>query len=80
MEKYANAKDVLPAELFEEVKKHYSGGMLYVPEGTHHREKRKLVVLLYRQKADVKEIASIVGLSRRRIFQIIAEERYKTLF
>jgi hypothetical protein len=71
---YANAKDVLPNELLQEVKKFYTGN-LYIPPGNHHREKRELVMLLHKQQSDAKRIASIVGLSLRRVFQIIAEER-----
>jgi CRP-like cAMP-binding protein len=78
MKNYANAKDVLPDELFDEVKKHYTG-MLYVPDGMRHQEKRKLIIALLKQKTDAKEIASIVGLSVRRVLQIIAEERDKGL-
>jgi hypothetical protein len=74
---YANAKDVLPNELFDEVKKHYTG-MLYVPDGVRHQDRRKLVIALQNQKTCPREIASIVGLSVRRVTQIISEERDKT--
>jgi hypothetical protein len=79
MKKYANAKDVLPDELFEEVKK-YCTGMLYVPDGVRHQDRRKLVIALLKQKTDTKEIASIVGLSVRRVAQIISEERDRTRY
>jgi transcription antitermination factor NusA-like protein len=79
MKNYANAKDVLPKKLFEEVKKHYTG-MLYIPEGIRPQEKRKLAIALHSQGTGVKEIASIVGLSVRRITQIISEERDRTRF
>jgi hypothetical protein len=79
MKKYANAKDVLPEKLFDEVKKHYTG-MLYVPDGVRHQDRRKLVIALLNQKTDTKEIAGIVGLSTRRVAQIISEERNKTRY
>jgi len=77
MKNYANAAEVLPKELFNELRKHCTGMMLYVPEGVHHKEKRKLAMILHNQQTDVKAISSIVGLSTRRVLQIIAEERDK---
>ena len=73
---YANAKDVLPKELFEEVKKHFTG-VMYVSERIRPEEKRKLVLALRKQEMDAKEIAPIVGISVRRAHQILAEEREK---
>ncbi len=75
---YANAKDVLPKELFEEVKKHFLG-TLYVTDSIKPEEKRKLVLALRKQDMDPKEIAPIVGLSIRRVNQILREEREKRL-
>jgi hypothetical protein len=75
---YANAKDVLPKELYEEVKKHFTGTM-YVSEKIRPKEKRKLILALCKQDMEPKEIASIVGLSIRRTHQIISEERDKRL-
>ncbi len=75
---YANAKDVLPRELFEEVKKHFTG-VMYVSERIRPKEKRKLVLALRKQDMDAKEIAPIVGISVRRAHQILAEEREKGL-
>ncbi|OGV47599.1 MAG: hypothetical protein A2017_09965 [Lentisphaerae bacterium GWF2_44_16] len=77
MGNYANAKDVLPKELFEELKKYCTGGMLYISEGAHHRDKQKLAVMLHGQKTDIRDIANITGLSTRRVYQIIAQERQK---
>ena len=75
---YANAKDVLPRELYEEVKKHFMG-TLYISETIRPEEKRKLVLTLYEKNMDVKEIAAIVGISVRRVNQILLEEREKGL-
>jgi hypothetical protein len=75
---YANAKDVLPKELYEEVKKHFIG-TLYVTETIRPKEKRKLVLALSKQNMDPKEIAPIVGISVRRVNQILLEEREKGL-
>jgi DNA-directed RNA polymerase specialized sigma subunit len=75
---YANAKDVLPKELYEEVKKHFTG-MMYVSERIRPEERKKLVLALCRQDMDAKEIAPIVGISARRVHQILAGEREKRL-
>lgn len=75
MKNYANAKDVLPAELFQELKKHCTG-MLYVPE-TRYEERRKLVLSLHIRGTGAKEIAMMSGLGPRRVHQIIAEECHK---
>ncbi len=79
MKNYANARDVLPKELFEEVKKHYTG-MLYISDRMHPKDKRKLVIMLCEQKTDARDIASITGLSVRRVHQIIAQECRKNAF
>jgi hypothetical protein len=78
MKNYANAKDVLPKELYEEVKKHFTGTM-YVSERIRPCEKRKLILALCKQNMDANEIAAIVGLSVRRTHQILKEERDKRL-
>ena len=77
MKEYVNARDVLPEELFQEVKKHYTG-MMYVPQKNRHQDRRKLVLVLHKQNTETGQIARIVGLGERRIRQIIAEERDKT--
>jgi len=77
MKKYANAKDVLPDELLQEIRK-FCTGNLYIPPGTHYQQKRTLVMHLHGRQTDAKGIANVTGLSTRRVFQIIAEERDKT--
>jgi hypothetical protein len=78
MKKYANAKDVLPEKLYEEVKKYFTG-VMYVSERIRPKEKKELVLALYGQDMDAKKIAPIVGLSVRRINQIVVEDREKRL-
>lgn len=80
MKKYANAKDVLPEELFLEIKKYYDSGMLYVEKGNDSKAKRKLVIALWMQKTPAREIALLAGLSMRRVHQIIAQERRENAF
>ena len=44
--RYANAKDVLPEELFEQIQKHYTG-ILWVPTEQVYQERRDLVLALH---------------------------------
>ena len=71
---YANARDVLPKELFAEVKEHFAGGTLYV-SGTGNRTQanRQIVLNLFENGTPTMDIAGIVGITRRRVNQIIAE-------
>jgi hypothetical protein len=72
--RYANAKDVLPPELLEKVKKHYTGP-LYIPRERNAAETRELVLKLARSNTPSITIARIVGLSRRRVNQILEGKR-----
>jgi hypothetical protein len=70
---YANAKEVLPDDLFEKLRKHYTG-MLYIPAKDSKAQRvKKLVFSLTAGGASSREIEIITGLTRRRINQIRAE-------
>jgi len=73
MQSYINAAKVLPKELVQEIRKHYTG-MMYVPNGNDREARRKLVIALHSHSTPAKEIAILAGLSLRRVHQIIAEE------
>jgi len=73
MKSYANAKDVLPEELFLEVKKHYTG-MMYVAKGNCSESRRALVISLWKKKIPASEVALLSGVSMRRVHQIVAKE------
>lgn len=77
MHAYANAQKVLPEELLREIRKHYEGGMLYVPKNGSHEERRRLIIVLWEQKMGKKEISLLSGLSARRVYQIIKEHKTK---
>lgn len=76
---YVNAKDVLPHELFLEVKKWYNG-VLYVPKDSEREARRKLVISLWEKKTPAGDIALITELSVRRVHQIIAQECRENAF
>ena len=55
--RYANARDVLPPELFRTVQQHFAG-LLWIPAGTHlYAVRRKLVLALRDQGVHTQEIA-----------------------
>ena len=72
---YANANEVLPKELSEKLRKHYTG-MLYVPaKNSKGQNTKNLVLGLAADGVSNCEIEIISGLTRRRINQIRAEYR-----
>ena len=73
--RYANAKDVLPEELFEQIQKHYTG-ILWIPAPSRfYQERRALVLALHLQGISSQEISNLAGVTTRRVTQIIAAER-----
>lgn len=79
MKTYQNAGKILPEELFNEVKKIYTGS-LYIPHEDDRYARKKIVIALWKQNASAKEIALIAGIGIRRVHQIIAEERHNNAF
>lgn len=79
MKKYANAKDVLPQELFIKVKTHFCGGMLYVPLERNTKEKHDMIIALGKHNVPTKEIAEMVNLTTRRVNQVLAEKRQRII-
>jgi helix-turn-helix protein len=74
---YANARDVLPEELLEQVREHFTGN-LYVPGKDEVKPRTELIITLAKSGADTAEIARIAGVTTRRVNQVIAKKRRKT--
>ena len=75
MKKYANAENILPAELLKEVQKYHTG-ILWIPTPSRfYQERRQLVIALQMQGVPTKEIANLAGITVRRVNQILAVER-----
>ena len=75
IKKYANAEHILPRELLKEVQKYHSG-ILWIPApGSFYKERRQLVIALKSQGIETDEIASLAGITRRRVNQILADHR-----
>jgi len=73
--RYANAKDVLPEELFEQIQKHYTGILWVSAPSRFYQERRNLVLALHLQGISSQEISNLAGVTTRRVNQIIAAER-----
>ncbi len=78
IKKYANAEHKLPRELLKEIQKYHTG-MLWIPApGSFYKERRQLVIALKSQGIETDEIASLAGITRRRVNQILADHRKET--
>jgi len=67
--KHANAHDIFPEEQVKEIKKHYSGGYIFIPKRSN-KERDENIRALYESGAPVKAIAGEMGLTERRLRQI----------
>ena len=72
---YANARDVLPPDLLEAVREHFTG-LLWVPSDSgFYEERRRLVLALKEQGISTNEVACLAGITPRRVRQIVQETR-----
>ncbi len=75
MKKYANAEEILPAELLKQVQQYHTG-ILWVPTPSRfYKERHQLVIALHMQGIPSKEIADLAGVTIRRVNQILSAER-----
>ncbi len=75
IKKYANAEHILPMELLKEVQKYHSGTLWIPASRSFYKERRQLVIALKSQGVRTDEIASLAGVTRRRVDQILADRR-----
>ena len=68
MSNYANAADVLPPRLLEEVRKHWRG-YIWIPGGRLPGQKSDAVTLI-QSGMDAGQICAALGISRSRVYQI----------
>ena len=70
--RYANARDVLPSELIALVQRHYDG-LLWIPPPPPEEivERNEQIQRMHLDGVPVTEIAQQVGLSERRVWQIL---------
>lgn len=75
MKPYANAIDVLPVELVREIQKHFHG-ILWIPSpDTFFFQRRELVCAMKAQGIAPNEIANLAGVSLRRVYQILRNNK-----
>lgn len=67
---YVNARNVLPSRLLAHVQR-YCSGFVYVPVPEPKRQRDEQIRELFQQGRAVEEIATQVGLSKRRVWQIL---------
>jgi len=72
---YGNARDVLPPDVLDAVRRHFTG-LLWVPSDVgFYEERRTLVLALKGQGVPTREIARLSGVTPRRVRQIVAQSR-----
>jgi predicted transcriptional regulator len=67
---YANARDVLPSEVLSLVQRHYNG-LLWIPPPASAPDRHDQIRYLRMGGMPLAEIAARVGLSKRRVRQIL---------
>ena len=87
MKKYKNARNILPAELVEEIQKYIQGEYLYIPNPNRQqwgqlsgireelKARNKEIYLKYIEGVPVQTFAEIYSLSQERIRGIIYEKQ-----
>ena len=75
MKKCANVEKILSADLLKQVQQYHTG-ILWIPTPSRfYKVRRQLVIALHLQGIPSKEIADLVGITVRRVNQILAAER-----
>ena len=74
--RYANAQEVLPADLLAQVQQYHTG-LLWIPAVKTNAGRRELVVTLHGQGLQPRHIAALAGISVRRVQQILAVAGFK---
>jgi Mor family transcriptional regulator len=78
---YANAREILPAEILEALQRHFEGGLMWVPARERRRRKteeqadrNRRILRDHRRGAGTSALAGRYGLSTERIRQILRKE------
>lgn len=74
--RYVNAATILPPPLVKQLMEHCAGRIIYVPsQNQFYQQRRVLAIDLFNKGESYKAIASMAGVTERRIRQIIQEYR-----
>ena len=78
--KYKNAAKIFPQLLLDEMRKHFPGGLLWVPRQEYDRaERAEIVARLVERGVPVKEVAALAQLSPRHVYRLVRECKQKRL-
>lgn len=75
--RYANAADVLPPDVYREVRKHFTGVLYVGSRGMYYQDRARMVGELHQRGVSIREIAKAAGISTRRVHQILEAAREK---
>ena len=77
--KYANAAKIFPQPLLDEMRRHFPGGLLWVPRRDDDRtERTELVIQLVEKGAPVREVAALAELTPRHVHRLVRKHRQAT--
>ncbi len=69
---YKNATEILPEELIGEIRKHFYGGLLWVPATrSDNRERDEIILKLIKNDVPAKEIAALAKITPRHVRRIV---------
>ena len=72
---YRNAFEVFPKELVAQLQEHYVG-LVYIPKtDDYHKQRAELILRLHDRGVSAKDIAELCGITRRRVYQILAKAK-----
>ena len=74
--KYENAAKIFPKPLLDEMRRHFPGGLLWVPRRDEDRAERTgLVIQLVESGVPVKEVATLAELTPRHVHRLVRKHR-----
>lgn len=77
--KYENAAKIFPKPLLDEMRKHFSGGLVWVPRRDDDRTERTgLIIQLVESGVSVKEVAALAELTPRHVHRLVRKHRQAT--
>lgn len=77
--RYANAAKTFPKSLLDEMRRHFPGGLLWVPRRDDIRQERtELIVMLVKNGVPVKEVAALAQLTPRHVYRLVKKDLLAT--
>lgn len=74
--KYENAAKIFPKPLLDEMRRYFSGGLVWVPRRDEDRiERTSLAIQLVENGVPVKEVAALAELTPRHVYRLVKKHR-----